>query len=189
MPSVSLSRTVSNHPGQGGKQEETFLCTAKCPTQRNVTRLPVSYILSLAPHVQETLNEVKGPDATPPYLMESSTSFSSSSISSSQQNPRLHQQTADASRVSDTFSTSSMAHRPSIQMPYVPQCYQSSENMNAMPQTSAALSSHQNAGVGSRVLHCDVYCDGPKCRGATQCIVGPRYTCANCPPSIDLCEA
>jgi hypothetical protein len=36
--------------------------------------------------------------------------------------------------------------------------------------------------------HPRVYCDGPRCRGATQCIVGPRYVCANCPPSIDLCQ-
>ena len=36
--------------------------------------------------------------------------------------------------------------------------------------------------------HLNVFCDGPMCRGATQCIVGPRYMCANCPPTVDLCE-
>jgi hypothetical protein len=36
--------------------------------------------------------------------------------------------------------------------------------------------------------HSNVFCDGLMCRGATQCIVGPRYMCANCPPTVDLCQ-
>ena len=36
--------------------------------------------------------------------------------------------------------------------------------------------------------HSNVFCDGPMCRGANQCIAGPRYVCAHCPPYVDLCQ-
>ena len=36
-------------------------------------------------------------------------------------------------------------------------------------------------------IHPNTFCDGPNCK-AKKCIVGPRYTCADCPPSVDLCQ-
>ena len=53
---------------------------------------------------------------------------------------------------------------------------------------TATLPKYQPDVTAPRLLHRGVFCDGPRCRGATQGIVGPRFTCANCPPSVDLCE-
>ncbi|KAI2490581.1 NBR1-like protein [Fragilaria crotonensis] len=160
---------------------------------RHQTFTTVSATSPFAPNIKGMLSESDGSDSTP-YLMESSTS-----LSSSQPHLRLYQHTTDASSFLDTSSTSLKAPRPLDLVPYEPRGWQSSENMNAMPKPLAAqndigntaatsLPPRQNAGEPIHVLHCHVFCKGPRCRGATQCIVGPRYTCAKCPRSVDLCE-
>ena len=161
---------------------------------RHQTFTAASPIPPFAPHVNGVLREVDDADSTPPYLTESSTSFSSS-----QPGHSLYQDTADASDFSEMSSTSLKAPQPPDQMPYVPECWQRSKNKNATPSHSEPqeetgysattfVPSRQNAGSPMSVLHCNVFCDGAKCRDATQCIVGPRYTCAICPPSVDLCQ-
>ena len=131
-----------------------------------------------------------GADSRPPNLMASSSSFSSS---------RLNQHSAQTSSFLD-ISCSSFSEPQSLSdsMPYASGCFRDSEAQSDKLMISAVHDSatysipvptvHQNFGNDVNVLHRNAFCDGQKCLGATQGIVGPRYTCANCPPSLDLCQ-
>ena len=162
----------------------------KVPLRTNNDREPQCYSFSARRETFQSGSSnppipppVKGPskrrdddvDSRPPNLMASSSSFSSS-LSSQHANHRLNQHGAGTSSFLEMSSSSFSEHQSSSDpMPYVTEC-------------APVATAHQNGGQGAHVLHRSVYCDGPKCRGASQCIAGPRYTCANCPPSIDLCQ-
>ena len=140
-----------------------------------------------------------GVDCRPPNLMTSSCSFSSP-LSSQNANHRLNQPSAETSSFCEMSSSKFSGHQSSSEpMPYVSGCWRGSEVGTAKHAFSAAQG---NATFHSRLpilpnrygeneinlLHRNAFCAGPKCRRTTQCIVGHRYTCANCPPSVDLCE-
>ena len=100
-------------------------------------------------------------DSAPPNLTESNSRFSSSSFSSQQPHQKMSHSTADHGSSFLDLSSSRFSER--------------------QPFTESDVSL-------KHAIHHDFLCHGPKCRGATRGIVGPRYMCAICPTSVDLCE-